>query len=110
MHQAGDILRLGLFDELDGRGEVNAEVLGPVVGDRYLKVLDFAGVFEDVRKRGHVQDVTDVVLLQLREVFTVRGVAQEEARENFDGLPAIRLQRIVRGAFSVRRLGRAAAR
>lgn len=104
MHQARNIFRLRLLDELDGGWKVDAQVLRPVVGDGYLKVFDLAGVLEDVGKRRHVQDVANVVLLDLDDVLAVRGVAQKQPGKNLDGLAAVRLQWIVGSAFSVGRL------
>lgn len=110
VHQARNIFRLRLLDELDGGWKVDAQVLRPVVGDGYLKVFDLAGVLEDVGKRRHVQDVANVVLLDLDDVLAVRGVAQKQPGKNLDGLAAVRLQWIVGSAFSVGRLRWAAAR
>lgn len=110
MHQAWHILRFGFFDELDGRRKVNTQVLSPVVGDRYLKVLNLARILENVRKSWHVQDVANVVFLKLREVLAVRCIAQEKAWKDLNGLAAVRLQRIVGSTFAVGRFRWAATR
>jgi hypothetical protein len=101
VHQARNILRLGLLDELDGRGEVHAEVLRPMVRYRYLKVLNLPRLLEHIRQRRHVQYVANVVLLDFCDVLAVCGVAQEEPREDFNRLPTVRLQGIVGSAFAI---------
>jgi hypothetical protein len=103
MNQARHILRFGLLDELDGRWKVNAQVLRPVIGDRYLEVFDLACLLENIRQRRHVQDVANVVFLDFRDILAVGCVAEEQARKNLDGLTAVRFQGIVGSTFAIRR-------
>lgn len=104
MHQARHILSLRLLDELDGGWKVHAQVLRPMIGYRYLKVLNLSSVLELIRQCGHVQDVANVVLLDLVDVLAVRGIAQEQSWKNLNRFAAVRLQRVVGSTFAIGRL------
>lgn len=102
--QARHVLCLRLFDELDSRWEVHAQVLRPMIGDRNLQIFYFSSLFEHVWQGRHIQDEANVVLLDLGDVLAVSSIAQEKSGKNLDWLAAIRLQWIVGSTLAVGRL------
>lgn len=70
---------------------------------RYLKVLNLSRFLKNIRQCRYIQDVANVVLLDLRDVLAVRGIAQKETGKNLDGFTAVRFQWIIGSAFTVGR-------
>lgn len=102
MHQARHISRLRLFNEVDGRSKVHAQVLRPMISDGNLQILNSSRLLEHIRQRRHIEDISNVVFLYARRVLAVCGISKEKSRQNLDRFTAKWLKRVRSTRLTVR--------